>query len=128
MSFLLAHICDVLTKLVHLPLSYLLHLLLKLELIRLHLKLQIKLSHPSIVLSTLLLDLAKILLLHSGQLFNFLLEVHHDHRWAYDVVIDDDAVLLTFQLGAQEVNGFVLLSDQVVLALVLKFALPKRVN
>jgi len=45
------------------------------------------------------------------------LEVHHDERRTDDVVVHNNSMLLTFEIGAQKCNSFVLLPYEVILAL-----------
>ena len=56
MTLLLAHIEDVLAKLVHLLLSDFMHLFLQIKIVCLHLKLQIKLAHLFIVKLSIFLN------------------------------------------------------------------------
>lgn len=66
---------NVLAELIHLLLANLLHRFLHFEFVGLHLKLEIDLAHASIQL----VNLGEEVLLATRCLFNFLLQVKHDH-------------------------------------------------
>ena len=61
-------------------------------------------------------------------LLKLLLQIQDNHGRPDDVVIDHDSVLLALQFLPEIFNRFVLLSYQVVLALVPQFALPEGIN
>ena len=81
---------------VHLLLADLLHLLLKLELVCFHLELEVDLANTCIQLVDLFLEAT----LAPGRLVDFLLELDYDFLGPYDVVVDDDSLLLTLELLA----------------------------